>query len=97
MVDDFLIKYIEDVDLQHFRDAVGEYYKLKVDLKAKQYVGINLRWNYNKQSVQMSMDGYIMQALLELEHKQPQKGHQPYLGMTYQSMARGYNRPRWMK
>ena len=40
-------------------------------MEAKQYVGINLKWDYDKRTVRLSMDGYIKQALLELEHVVP--------------------------
>ena len=71
VVDDFLIKYVNDDDLQHLREAVGKYYKFKVDLEAKQYVGINLKWNYKDGTVRLSMDGYVEQALRELEYADP--------------------------
>ena len=75
VVDDFLIKYTKDEDLQHLRDAINKYYKFKVDLEAKQYVGIHLNWDYINRTVRLSMEGYIEQALLELEHTQPTKPH----------------------
>ena len=75
VVDDFLIKYTKDEDLDHLRNAVGKYYKFKVDPDAKQYVGINLKWNYITRTVRLSMDGYVEQALLELEHVRPSKAH----------------------
>ena len=75
VVDDFLIKYQNKEDLTHLQDAIGKYYTLKVDLEAKQYVGINLKWDYDKRTVRLSMDGYVQQALLELEHSAPKKPH----------------------
>jgi hypothetical protein len=71
VVDDFLIKYTQDEDLEHLRKAIGDHYTFKVDLEAKQYVGINLKWDYDKRTVRLSMDGYIKQALAELEHTAP--------------------------
>jgi hypothetical protein len=68
VVDDFLVKYTKDEDLQHLEAAVKKYYKFKIDTEAKQYVGINLKWDYNKRTVRLSMDGYVKQALAELEH-----------------------------
>ena len=38
VVDNFLIKYSHNEDLQHLHKAVGKYYKFKVDVEAKQYV-----------------------------------------------------------
>ena len=52
VVDDFLIKYTNDNDLDHLRATISKHYKFKVDLEAKQYVGINLKWNYDKGTVQ---------------------------------------------
>ena len=69
VVDDFLIKYTNEEDLKHLEDTIGHYYKLKVDVEAKQYVGIHLKWDYKERTVRLLMDGYVEQALKELEHK----------------------------
>jgi len=71
VVDDFLIKYSKDKDLQHLRTTIENYYAFKVDEEAKQYVGIHLKWDYTKQTVKLSMEGYVKQALLEFEHEAP--------------------------
>ena len=71
VVDDFLIKYTRKDDLEHLQAAVEKYYKFKVDEEAKQYVGIHLKWDYNKRTVRLSMDGYVKQALLEFQHGAP--------------------------
>jgi hypothetical protein len=71
VVDDFLIKYVKDEDLEHLNAAIRKYYTFKVDTEAKQYVGINLKWDYAKRTVRLSMDGYVKQALLEFEHAAP--------------------------
>ena len=75
VVDDFLIRYTNDNDLEHLRECIGQNYKFKVDLNATQYVGINLKWDYDKRTVRLSMDGYVQQALLELEHTPPRAPH----------------------
>ena len=75
VVDDFLIKYEKDEDLEHLRESLGKYYKFKVDLEAKQYVGINLKWDYVNRTVRLSMDGYVEQALKEFEHMAPKTPH----------------------
>ena len=69
VVDDFLIKYTNQADLDHLTESVRQHYKLKVDTEAKQYVGIHLRWDYERRTVKISMDGYVEQALMELEHE----------------------------
>ena len=40
IIDDFLIKYFHNEDLEHLCKALGKYSKFNVDVKAKQYVGI---------------------------------------------------------
>jgi len=71
--------------------TVREYYKFKVDTDAKQYVGIQLQWDYVKRTVRLSMPGYIKQALAELEHQgstrqyhAPSKYTQPNYGSRVQ-------------
>ena len=71
VVDDFLIQYERKDDLKHLQDSIGKYYKFKVDEEAKQYVGIHLKWNYQERSVQLSMDGYVAQALRKFQHLTP--------------------------
>ena len=73
VVDDFLIKYTLEEDLWHLPDTIKAHYKFKVDLEAKQYVGINLKWENNKQTVQLSMDGYVKQAVQKFKHEAPDK------------------------
>jgi hypothetical protein len=46
-----------------------------VDWEAKQYIGINLKWDYTKREVELSMDGYVEQALAEFEHSIPKQHH----------------------
>ena len=43
-------------------------YKFKVDFDAKQYIEIHLKWDYFKRLVICSMDGYVRNALEELQH-----------------------------
>ena len=71
VVDDFLIRYTNDADLAHLTQAIEKYYTFKVDKDAKQYVGIQLQWDYTRRTVRLSMDGYIAQSLLEFEHEAP--------------------------
>ena len=71
VVDDFLIRYNNDEDLEHLCAAVRQHYKFKVDEEAQQFVGINLRWDYEKRTVRLSMEGYVEQALLEFQHASP--------------------------
>ena len=48
---------------------------MKLDMQAKQYVGIDLSWDYTKRTLTCSMDEYIETALKELQHATPKQHH----------------------
>ena len=52
----------------HLIKIMREKYTFKVDMKAEQYIGIHLDWDYNKRELIASMKGYAQQALTELQH-----------------------------
>eukprot|EP00536_Pseudo-nitzschia_multiseries_P015592 jgi/Psemu1/43163/gm1.43163_g len=54
-------------------EAVRTKYPFKVNWLGKQYVRIHLRWDNGAPEVQLSMDGYVEQALKEFEHATPTK------------------------
>ena len=76
VVDDFAIKYTDAADADHLIQYIRKKYKkFKVDWDAKQYIGINLKWDYDQNTVELSMQGYVEQALIELEHNMPKQNH----------------------
>lgn len=48
---------------------------MKVDPKAKQYVGIDLNWDYTKRELICSMDEYVKTAFSEFQQIQPKQHH----------------------
>jgi hypothetical protein len=75
VVDDFAIKYTKKEDAEHLSTIMNAKYPFKVDWKAKQFIGIHLDWNYDQSTVTLSMDGYVEQALKELQHLPARKHH----------------------
>ena len=76
VTDDFAIKYTDSADADHLIHCIRKKYKkFKVDWDAKQYIGINLDWDYEQRTVKLSMQGYVEQALIELEHDLPKQTH----------------------
>ena len=76
VVDDFAIKYTNKEDAEHLISCIqAKYKKFKVDWDAKQYIGINLKWDHQEHTVELSMDGYVEQALQELGHQPPRQHH----------------------
>eukprot|EP00957_Ditylum_brightwellii_P173694 13224641-Ditylum_brightwellii.AAC.1 len=54
--------------------ALRELYQITVDWDGKLFGGISLQWDYVNRTVDLSMPGYIEQALLKFQHSAP---HQP--------------------
>jgi hypothetical protein len=79
VVDDFGIKYLKKEDLDHLINSLSKYYEVKVDLDGKEFVKIELDWDYENGKVHLSMAPYLKKALLQFNNVVPSK-HQdsPY-------------------
>ena len=58
----FYGKFIHD-NAQHLLHALKEIYTISEYWEAKLYIGIRLNWDYSKQTVDLSMPGYVTAAL----------------------------------
>ncbi len=73
-MDDFGIKYIGKDTLQHLYNSFrAKAYNIVEDRAGEQYCGINLKWNYAKGYVNLSMPKYIMKQLTHYSHPMPLK------------------------
>ena len=72
-VDDFGIKYCSNRDLHHLLQALKGKYTITVDTEGTQYCGMTLEWHYDKGYVDVSMPGYVNEALHQLQHRAPSK------------------------
>ena len=72
-VDDFGIKYFSKDDANHLLNALQQKYTISTDWTGKNYCGLTLDWNYVKGRayVDISMPGYIENALERLQHPAP--------------------------
>jgi hypothetical protein len=80
-VDDFGIKYIGEEHLRHLYNASGKRHTklFKTALVIYTVRGINLRWNYNKGYIDLSMPNYVMKQLTRYANPAPDKPqHCPY-------------------
>ena len=68
-IDDFGVKYTDKRDAQHLVDTVGARYLIKVDWDPDYYLGVTLKWDYEKRTCKMSMPGYVKEALLKFQHE----------------------------
>jgi hypothetical protein len=69
VVDDFGVKDEKKEDMDHLVKTLGDRYPIKVDLKAEFYLGITIKWDYDKRTAKLSMPGYVKEALLEFQHE----------------------------
>jgi hypothetical protein len=73
VVDDFGIKYLRKEDLDHLISTLEKYYEVKVDMDGKEYVKINLDWDYAHGKVHLSMKPYREKALRQFDNLVPSK------------------------
>ena len=59
VVDDFAINYTSDKNIHHFLNALKDKYEISVDWDASLYIGISLKWEYSKRTVELSMPNYV--------------------------------------
>jgi hypothetical protein len=79
VVDDFGVKIQGKPNALHLIAALKEHYEITVDWEGKLFCGISLKWDYTNRTVDLSMPGYVEEALLEFQHPLPIKPeHQPY-------------------
>ena len=79
-VDNFDVKYFSRDDAHHIINAVKNHYDITVDWEGKLYCGLNLKWNYEKGYINISMDNYIRRALQKFDYKPPNNlQHTPHL------------------
>ena len=62
-VDDLAIKYYNQDDLTHLINSISSHYKYHIDTTGTHYMGLTLKWNYDKQYVDISIPGYVPKLL----------------------------------
>jgi hypothetical protein len=73
VVDDFAIKYMSDDDLDHLIKTLRKYYDVTVDYEGKEYLKIELDWDYENRCVHLSMAPYLKKALAQFGVEKPKK------------------------
>jgi hypothetical protein len=85
VVDDFGIKYTGKENAYHLLNALKENYEVTEDWAGKLYCGISLDCYYENKTAELSMPGYIANALHKFHHKQSERPqHAPYPARTPQ-------------
>ena len=65
IVDDFGVEYFGKQHADHLAKILKKYHNITEFWEGKKYAGIDLKWDYDKQTYRATMDGYI----LELRNK----------------------------
>jgi hypothetical protein len=79
VVDDFLVQFSSQEDLDHLQATLRQTYQITVDMEASKFCGMTLEWNYQEGHVTISMPGYIDKALQRFTHSLPSKPqHSPH-------------------
>ena len=68
-VDYFGVKYSTTEDANHFIFALTRNYRISVNLKGDNYLGLTLKWDYTNGYVDLSMPGYIKNTQLQAVNK----------------------------
>jgi hypothetical protein len=87
-VDDFGIKYIKKTDLDHLIQTLEKHYQVAVDREGKEFLKIDLDWDYKNGKVHLSMAPYLQKALRQFENLVPTKRHDspyPHTEPTYEA------------
>jgi len=71
VVDDFGVKYTSRASTQHLIDALKNLYSISIDWTGWLYLGLTLQWDYVKQTIDISMPGYVNEALHRFQHPAP--------------------------
>ena len=72
VVDDFAVKYTGQEHADHLLKALRDHYEaVTVDWKAERYIGIQLKWDYERRTAQLSMPGYVDKILQKHQHPKP--------------------------
>ena len=86
VVDDFGIKYTHKKYAVHLISALQEKYEVTQDWTGGLYCGIKLKWDYKKQQLDVSMPGYVKDALHKFQQPTPTRLHhspQRWTATTY--------------
>jgi hypothetical protein len=79
VVDDFGIKFTGDTHAHHLIQALKKDYDITIDWKGELFVGIKLKWDYDKRTLDTHVPNYVPKALANTNilHPPDRSTHQP--------------------
>jgi hypothetical protein len=71
VVDDFGVKYVGREHTEHLMACIRKNYNISSNWNGSAYCGLTLDWDYRNRTVDLSMPGYIKDALHKYQHPAP--------------------------
>ena len=74
VVDDFGVKCIGEEHAGHLIECLRNYYQeVDIDWEGKCFCGVHLKWDYDHHTCNLSMPGYVKNALHKFQHPTPKQ------------------------
>lgn len=86
IVDDFGVEYVGRKHVKHLIQTLKPKYDVTEDWSGSKFLGIDLEWDYNKRTVRLSMQEYIVKVLQRFNHtplNKPTHSPHPHTPPTY--------------
>ena len=71
VIDYFGVKFEGDTHANHLVKTLKTYYNVTVDWKGELYVGIKLKWEYKKQTLDTHIPNFVPKPLKNYQHQKP--------------------------
>ena len=71
VVDDFGVECVGKKNAEHLATIFKKIHNIKEDWEGKKYSGIDLKYDYENRTCQVTMDGYILDLRNKFQHMQP--------------------------
>ena len=73
VVDNFVIKVEGNNHANHIASNLKKYYDITVDWKGELFVGIKLKWDYYKRTLDTHIPNFVPKALHKYQHAKPKR------------------------
>ena len=71
VVDDFGVKYVGKDNADHLIQALKKMFTISIDWDGELFLGLTLKWDYDKRICDVSMPNYVNNALHKFQHDPP--------------------------
>ena len=72
-MDDFGIKFTDDTHANHLIQTLKKEYDITIDPQGQLFVGIKLKWDYERITLDTHIPNYVPAALNRYQHPKPSR------------------------